>query len=69
MAKKKGEHKVELYKDEAGEWRWRRVATRGNLPDEIVADSGEGYVSQSHALEAAQRENPDVAIHLGDPFN
>lgn len=31
--------KFELYKDKAGEWRWRLVVDNGN----IIADSGEGY--------------------------
>lgn len=31
--------KFELYKDKAGEWRWRLVAKNGKT----IADSGEGY--------------------------
>ena len=34
-------HKVIKYQDEAGEYRWRRVASNG----EIVADSAEGYAN------------------------
>lgn len=30
---------LEFYKDKRGEWRWRRIASNGN----IIADSGEGY--------------------------
>jgi len=32
----------EVFQDNAGEWRWRLVATNGN----IIADSGEGYRSK-----------------------
>ena len=30
---------IEVYKDRAGDWRWRAVAKNGN----VLADSGEGY--------------------------
>jgi len=33
----------EIYKDKAGEYRWRLKATNGK----IVADSGEGYVAKT----------------------
>lgn len=36
------EAEFEIYRDNAGEWRWRLVAPNGNL----VAASGEGYVSK-----------------------
>ncbi|WP_438267404.1 HVO_2922 family protein [Halomarina litorea] len=35
----------ELYRDEAGEWRWRLVHRNGN----ILADSGEGYSRKADA--------------------
>lgn len=35
----------ELYQDRADEWRWRLVASNGN----IVADSAEGYASKQGA--------------------
>ena len=35
-----------VFKDVAGEWRWRLVATNGN----IIATSGEGYKNRSHAV-------------------
>jgi len=35
---------VEKYEDAAGEWRWRLVASNG----QIIATSGEGYVSESN---------------------
>jgi uncharacterized protein YegP (UPF0339 family) len=31
--------KFEVYKDRAGEWRWRLIASNGRT----IADSGEGY--------------------------
>jgi uncharacterized protein YegP (UPF0339 family) len=43
---------IQVFMDKAGEWRWRKLATNGS----IVADSGEGYSSNSGAWEAAQRE-------------
>lgn len=35
--------KFEVYKDRAGEWRWRFVTTFGRT----IADSGEGYANRS----------------------
>lgn len=35
--------KFEVYKDRAGEWRWRFVTNRRR----VIADSGEGYVNKS----------------------
>lgn len=43
-----GEGRIEVYQDAAREWRWRKVAGNG----EIVAESGEGYASQSNAQRA-----------------
>jgi len=31
-----------VFRDSAGEWRWRLVATNG----QVIADSGEGYGSK-----------------------
>ena len=42
--------KAEVYQDAVGDWRWRAKAGNG----EIVADSGEGYVSRSHAVAMAE---------------
>ena len=36
----------EVYEDDSGEWRWRLVHRNGN----IVADSAEGYSSQTSAI-------------------
>jgi uncharacterized protein YegP (UPF0339 family) len=45
--------RVQIYEDEAGEWRWRRIAPNG----EIVSESGEGYTERNDAREAALRVN------------
>jgi uncharacterized protein YegP (UPF0339 family) len=44
-------HEFEVYADRANKYRWRLVAQNG----EIVADSGEGYGSESDAREAVSR--------------
>lgn len=49
------EHKVIFYRDEAGEFRWRRVAANG----EKVADSGEGYTDKRHMVDMAHTVNGD----------
>ena len=36
----------EVYRDKAGQWRWRLVHWNGN----IIADSGEGYTTRASAL-------------------
>ncbi|MFC6615017.1 HVO_2922 family protein [Halopenitus salinus] len=55
----------EVYRDNAGEWRWRLVASNGN----IVADSGEGYRSKQGAkrgIESVKRISPDAAVEILD---
>lgn len=42
--------RFEIYKDKAGDWRWRARATNGL----IVADSGEAYVSKWNAKRAVK---------------
>lgn len=49
---------VTVYQDQAGEWRWTRKAGNG----EKVADSGEGYVDRSHAVEMATTLFPGVEV-------
>jgi len=44
---------VTVYQDEAQEWRWRRQA--GN--NEIIADSGEGYIRRTAAVTMAEHVN------------
>lgn len=43
--------KWEVYKDNAGQWRWRRTASNGN----IVGAATEGYVNKSDCIANAQR--------------
>lgn len=42
---------TEVYQDEAGGWRWRRIAPNG----EIIADSGQAYTRQDDARASAKR--------------
>jgi uncharacterized protein YegP (UPF0339 family) len=42
--------RIEIYKDAAGEWRWRAKAENG----EIVADGGEGYINRVDCVAVAQ---------------
>lgn len=42
--------KFQIYRDKAGEWRWRLRAGNGK----IIADSSEGYVRKSGAVNAAE---------------
>ncbi len=51
----------EIYRDRAGEWRWRLVHENG----EILADSGEGYASRQKArqgVESVRTNAGDAAI-------
>ena len=57
--------KVFVYKDDASEWRWRRVATNGN----IVSSSGEGYKNNSHCQKMASQLNPDAELILSISSN
>jgi uncharacterized protein YegP (UPF0339 family) len=40
--------KFEVYKDRAGEWRWRLIASNGRK----IADSGEGYEKKYDCISA-----------------
>lgn len=44
-----------IYKDNAGEWRWRRTAANGN----VVGASTEGYVNKSDCIANARRNGMD----------
>jgi hypothetical protein len=60
-----GEARFELYRDSAGEWRWRLVAANGN----IIADSGEGYRSKQGArrgIDSVKRSAPGAAVRVLD---
>lgn len=51
----------ELYRDTAEEWRWRLVATNGN----VIADSGEGYATKQGAkrgIESVREAAPEAPI-------
>ena len=53
--------KFELYKDKAGEYRWRLRHQNGN----IIADSGEGYTTKANAingLESVKENGPTAPI-------
>lgn len=57
-------HTVFIYRDEEGEWRWRRLATQGSWADQhsylvFSADSGEGYATRNAAIAAATVMNTD----------
>lgn len=52
------EPRVEVYRDSAGEWRWRRIAANGN----ITGDSGQGYSRRWSARRAARRANPGTRV-------
>lgn len=41
----------ETYKDRKGEWRWRLLATNGN----VIACSGEGYTKKFNCTRVIQR--------------
>lgn len=44
-------HRVEIYQDGSGEWRWRLVAHNGR----VVADGAEGYASKGNATRGWDR--------------
>lgn len=50
---------VAVYRDEAGEWRWRRHDAHNH---EVVATSGEGYSNKSHAVEMATKLNVGTVV-------
>lgn len=43
--------KWEFYKDDKGEWRWRRISPNGN----IIGASSQGYVNKSDCIDNAKR--------------
>lgn len=43
-------HRIEVYKDKRGEFRWRLFSANGR----IVADSGEGYIRRDNLNRALQ---------------
>ena len=51
---------VDVFRDKAGEWRWRRQADNG----EIVSTSGESYTRRSTAITMATHVNPDILLRI-----
>ena len=55
----------EVFRDSADEWRWRLVASNGN----IIADSGEGYRSKQgveRGIESVKRNAPEAEVRFRD---
>lgn len=53
--------KFEMYKDKAGEWRWRLKSGNGVQ----IASSGEGYSDKSscmNGIKAVQRDAPGAEV-------
>lgn len=53
--------RFELFRDAAGEWRWRLVASN----EEIIATSGEGYSSKQGAqrcIRSVKRGAPEADV-------
>lgn len=53
--------KFEVYKDKAGEFRWRFRAVNGK----ILADSGEGYKAKAdckHGIELLKKDGPAAEV-------
>ena len=47
--------KITFYRDEWGEWRWRRIASNGK----IVGASSESYVNKSYCMQNFYRQFDD----------
>lgn len=54
---------IRFYRDERHEWRWRREAANG----EIIAVSGEGYLSLQHCIKMAVSVNGWPVCYLRAP--
>ena len=59
--------KFELYKDDAGEFRWRFISSNGR----IIADSGQGYKNKSdcqNGIDLIKGEAPAARVeeNLGE---
>ena len=55
------EPEFEVYRDKAGEWRWKFQASN----NKIIADSGEGYVNKQdclHGIDLIKKEAPNAKI-------
>ena len=47
----KAPYELVIYRDHAGEYRWRFIAPNGH----IIGDAGEGYATRANAIRAARR--------------
>jgi len=47
----KPRYELVIYRDHAGQFRWRFIAPNGHL----IGDSGEGYATRANAIRAARR--------------
>jgi uncharacterized protein YegP (UPF0339 family) len=54
--------KVIVYKDEAGEFRWKLKAENG----EIISDSAEGYHHKGYAISMAEKLSPGAELVIDD---
>lgn len=50
--------KVYVYRDAAGQWRWRVIAGNGRE----IGRSEEGYVRRGYATRVAGTRNPGLAV-------
>jgi uncharacterized protein len=53
--------KFDVYKDKAGQWRWKLVASNGKT----IAESGEGYLEKKDCLDgiaSVKKHAPDAVI-------
>jgi len=53
--------KFEIYKDKAGDFRWRLIHTNG----QVIANSGEGYKAKANAMsgiESVKENVPDAPV-------
>jgi len=48
-------HTLELYRDNAGQWRWNRKASNGL----VISDSSESYTDRRDAIHGMHIANPD----------
>ena len=55
--------KYNIFKDKAGEWRWRLVATNGK----IIADSGEGYNNKADCLHGIDLVKSSTNAEVQEP--
>lgn len=55
--------RFEVFEDDGGNWRWRLLATNGN----IIADSSEGYTTKQGAqrgIESVKKNAERAEVHV-----